>query len=353
MFTFRTFIIVDLQTAHALELLKYPSAWHLRVFDDPSCRHWQDKNGKGSSTNMGKGRGTSPNGMILAKEIILVAESQIIADNVFSLIYSSSLLAYPDKYRIEATSGIMIVTDSHDLLLEAGSLDLEFTRNEYLYIGVLILLKAWKKPELLYSIEKFAISLDLDSVSPHSVNPVYGKVFDNYDPSYHYHVIASYAVICAFSVLEEIGLEIRSSSKNPRFIKNDGEEIWNPVVYQETEKRLKEIGLSASYQFHWVERGEETEVQKHVKPKFGVRIYLNDPELRDTNMELIEAIHRCSYIRNFIASHKFKTQTQFISPYDVHNVQTVSRVLLINRLGLWPNLLNWRNDITNLHALIL
>jgi hypothetical protein len=259
--------------------------------------------------------------------------------------HSASLLAYPDKYRIEATSGVMKVDDTHNFLLTSGSLDLEFTRNEYLYIGVLILIKGWKNTSILYSIEKFAISLGLDSISPHSANPIYGKVFDNFDTSYHYHVIASYAVICAFSVIEEIGLEIRSSNQKPRFIKNEGDDVWNPLIYKTTDKKLKEIGLSASYNFQWVERGEETEVQKNVKPKFGTRVYPDQTEIRDVNIELIEAIHRCSYFRNYIASHKFKTLTQFLSPYDVHNVQTVSRILLLNSLGLWPNLLSWRDDI--------
>lgn len=110
----------------------------------------------------------------------------------------------------------------------------------------------------------------------------------------NYHVIASYAVICAFSIIEEIGLEIRSSAAKQRFIKEGENSLWNPIIYNETDNRLKEIGLSASYNFHWVERGAETEVQKDIKPKLGVPVYPDHLEIRDVNVELIEAIHRCS-----------------------------------------------------------
>lgn len=345
MITFRTFIIVDLKTARALEQLTYPAEWHLKVLQDPSLRHWEYADGSGFFTSMGNGNDQSANGMVPAKEVLILAESQVIADNVFSLMHSSSLLAYPDKYTIKSTIGLMEVKDSQVVDFKESSFGTYFTRNEYLYIGVLILLKGWGNPSKLYSIEKYEVSIGLDSFTPHSANPIYGQVFDNFNPSYHYHVIASYAVICAFSIIEEIGLEIRSGAAKQRFIKEGEKSSWNPVIYNETDNRLKEIGLSASYNFHWVERGAETEVQRDVKPKFGLPVYPDHLEIRDVNVELIEAIHRCSYIRNFIAAHKFQALTQFISPYDVYNVQSVSRLLLIHKLGLWSKLLSWRDYI--------
>ncbi|NOW94760.1 hypothetical protein [Mucilaginibacter sp. SG564] len=294
---------------------------------------------------MGTGEDHSGKGMMPAKEVLILAESEAMAENVFSLMYSSSLLAYPDKYKIKSTSGLREVRNSETIDFIGSSFGDYFIRNEYLYIGVLILLKSWGSPSNLYSIEKYEVTLGLDSFTPHSANPIYGQVFDNFNPSYHYHVIASYAIICAFSIIEEIGLEIRSSATKQRFIKEGASSVWNPVIYNETDDRLKEVGLSASYNFPWVERGAETEVQKDIKPKFGAPAYPGHPEIRDVNMELIEAIHRCSYIRNFIAAHKFKMLTQFISPYDVYNVQCVSRLLLVHKLGLWNNLLTWRDDI--------
>lgn len=345
MITFRTFIIVDSKTAIALEQLTYPAEWRLQFLDDPSLRHWEYTDGSGFLTRMGNGDNHSDKGMIPAKEVLILAESEAMAENIFSLMHSSSLLAYPDKYKIKSTSGLMEVRNSQTIDFKDSSLGDYFIRNEYLYIGVLILLKSWGNPSNLYSIEKYEVTIGLDSFTPHSANPIYGQVFDNFNPSYHYHVIASYAVICAFSIIEEIGLEIRSSAAKQRFIKEGENSLWNPVIYNETDNRLKEIGLSASYNFHWVERGAETEVQKDIKPKFGVPVYPDHLEIRDVNVELIEAIHRCSYIRNFIAAHKFQALTQFISPYGVYNVQSVSRLLLIHKLGLWSNLLSWREDI--------
>jgi hypothetical protein len=347
--SYHTFIIVDCETSFALMQLQYPSDWRLLCIDDPSSRYWQYKDGSGYVELAGNNPHHVTEAMVPMKEVLLVANTKATADNIFSLLHSASLLAYPDKYKIKSTNWLLRIDGERVVDFNTESFSYYFERNEYLYPGVLFLLNSWKDNTLLYAIEKFQVSIELDSFTPHSANPTYGQKFDNFDPSYRYHVIASYAVNCAFSIIEEIGLEIRTSSKKPRFIKNGEISFWNPVVYQETDDRLKEVGLTASFDFHWTERGNETDVQKDVKPKFGVPVFPGNSVIRDVYIELIEAIHRCSYIRNFISAHKFSELTQFISPYDVYNVQTVSRLLLIHKIGLWSMLLDWRQDIKTLY----
>jgi hypothetical protein len=347
--TYHTFIIVDCETSFALMQLHYPSEWKLLSIDDPSSRYWQYKDGSGYVELAGNSPHHVTETMVQMKEVLLVANNKATADNIFSLLHSASLLVYPDIYKINST-GWLLLTDHYKIPdFKTEFFFKSFTRNEYLYPGVLFLLNSWRDNTLLYAIEKYQVSIELDSFTPHSANPVYGQKFDNFDPSYRYHVVASYAVNCAFSIIEEIGLEIRTSSKKQRFIKNGLISSWNPVVYQETDDRLKGVGLAASFNFQWIERGDETDVQKDIKPKFGVPVFSDNTVIRDVNIELIEAIHRCSYIRNFISAHKFSELTQFISPYDVYNVQTVSRLLLIHKIGLWSTLLKWRQDIKILY----
>lgn len=183
------------------------------------------------------------------------------------------------------------------------------------------------------------------SYTPLSADPRHGQVFDNYIPSYNYHVRASFAIIAAYSIIEEIQFGIRSSAKKSRFIKVNETATWNPTIYSDMEAPLSSVGLSCNRNFHWVERGDLTEVQKEIKPNFGQLIYKGHKIIRDLDMELIEAIHRCSYIRNFIVAHKFKSYTQYISPYDVFNVQSVARLLLLHKLNLWETSRSWRTDI--------
>jgi hypothetical protein len=78
-----------------------------------------------------------------------------------------------------------------------------------------------------------------------------------------YGVAFAYAIILAYSVLEQLKLEIRASGKRPRNIKD----AWNPVVREDLEKRLREAGTDITEQFAWMVRGKKTLIERE-KPKF-------------------------------------------------------------------------------------
>jgi hypothetical protein len=71
--------------------------------------------------------------------------------------------------------------------------------------------------------------LKLDWFTPHSAAPSYGQIFTNSYIDYEYHVDAAFAIVAAFSVIEELGLEVRSSRENPRFV-GAAKDEWNPQV---------------------------------------------------------------------------------------------------------------------------
>jgi hypothetical protein len=52
-------------------------------------------------------------------------------------------------------------------------------------------------------------------------------------------------------------------------------------------------------------------------------------------MNIIEALHAASILRNFIFAHRFDKVAESVSPYDVHNMQTLARRLILNTLGLF------------------
>ncbi|WP_029034967.1 hypothetical protein [Salinimicrobium terrae] len=208
--------------------------------------------------------------------------------------------------------------------------------------------KIINKRDESYALEKLKISLELLSFSPQSADPMYGQIFDHYAFEKQNHTRAAFAIIAAFSAIEELGLEIRSSAKNPRFL-NSEKGQWNPKVLKNVLLRLEKKGIKESDTFDWIFRGEQTAIEKNIKPYFGIdsEWIKYGEKVRDKTLTFPEALHNASYLRNYIAAHKFKELTEFISPYDVFNVQMLARKLILESLGLWQTMLGRNKTVAN------
>ena len=191
---------------------------------------------------------------------------------------------------------------------------------------------------------KWRLSLDLDSFTPHSASPRRGQIFPTHYPDDTYHVKAAFAVIAAFSAIEELGLEVRSSSKKPRFI-GDSKDQWNPDVFDDIKNRLCAIGINPHEEFEWVIRGQQRTIEDEFKPVLGkASSWGNGNDVRDRTLSIADAIHYSSLVRNFIAAHKFSKFVGELGPYDVFNVQSIARRLIISSLGVWMKRID---DIVN------
>jgi len=73
------------------------------------------------------------------------------------------------------------------------------------------------------------------------------------------HVYLANAVTVAYSAIEELGLEIRASQKNPSKMR-DG--TWNPSVKVDVEARLRKSGIDTSSMAIWTLRGPKTRIEK-------------------------------------------------------------------------------------------
>lgn len=70
----------------------------------------------------------------------------------------------------------------------------------------------------------------------------------------------AYAIITSYSVIEELGFEIRGATKdNPSILPN---KEWNPDIRNNIIKRLKESNINIDEHISWMIRGEETEIEK-------------------------------------------------------------------------------------------
>lgn len=304
--------------------------------EDPSSLNWVDQESEPTLSSQVQLPTKKVSELLLdnnkrAFELIVYAENEDIAQDISNLIHAASLLIDPDIFHNPHTK---IVND-----MQIDSVWYEQYKqvniNKNMLLACLIVSKSWGYKELIYSLEKYRFSLELDSITPHSTAPREGQVFSVENRGYSYHVSAAYAFLSAYSIIEELGLDIRSNAKKHRFI-NNPEGKWNPVVKDDIIKRLSDIGIGEFETMTWLIRGTPSELYKEIKPSLGINTkWVDGEEVNDQEMKIYEAIHYCSYIRNFLIAHKFHEVVSSISPYDVHNVQILVRRLILRKLDLW------------------
>lgn len=310
--------------------------------EEPSECYWQSKDGKSFSHYMGgrKPKFAQKNDIPLM-ELLIEAESEEKAEDLLSIIQGGMLLAYPEPGLISNFVFIKEYIEEQNSWYKKNPHINYLKKIENVGFGCQIASKVIEDKQLIYAIEKYKVSIELASFTPKSAHPMYGQVFENYDIKHNYHTRSAFAIVSAFSVIEELGLEVRSSSVNKRFLNNKTGE-WNPKVLNNINKRLVKANIGTDLTFDWIYRGEPTKIEQETMPLFGIdsEWITYGKDVRDKTLTFPEAIHHASYLRNFIASHKFKELTQYISPYDVNNLQLLARQLIIRKMKMWETMLN-------------
>lgn len=333
-------MIVKNKHAELIKSLKFADAnFQIEFLPEPTGCYWESYDGKSevifsdSRINQNKlEKDTLP-----LLELLIKCENEDIAENILSLLKGSILLGLPSP----STSMLNLYVSKYNKSKFYINRTDSFHKLDNIAFGCQILEKIISDKECSYALEKYKVSLDLHCVNPYSIDPRYGQLYNHYDLKKQTHTRSAFAIIAAFSAIEELSLEIRSSSKTPRFLNNEKGE-WNPIVLTDMTNRLEKIGIKKEDTFDWVFRGEKTKVEDNFKPYFGYDSQWVEygETIRDKTLTFPEAIHNASYLRNFIASHKFKELTEYISPYDVYNVQALSRKLILEYLGMWKIMLD-------------
>lgn len=334
---FGTFIIMPRAIEKLVAGVGVPFHWRIAVTDDPSGRFWCDEEGRIALRRYGPRFPGDPSvrGLNRARQIIIQARSEYVADKVVRLIRTGALLGYPDLIRSPRVRGAYSISQVDRDIQESDDFASEFKSYDLAQYGCQTAARAWGHQDLLYALEKYQFSLEQDWFTPHSADPIHRQIFPNEYREEVYHVKAAFAIVAAYSVIEELGLEPRSSAKRPRFLPANSNQ-WNPVVLTDLEDRLRAAGVDPDEMEIWVRRGSPTRVEREMQPKLGTPAKWNRQYgVRDRRVRIPDAIHYASWLRNFIAAHKFRAITSAVSPYDVHNTQGIARRLLLHRLGLW------------------
>ena len=216
--------------------------------------------------------------------------------------------------------------------------------NDEIYYAGIMATKVSFRDSYVYAIQKLCFSyqtygaapIDLD---PHQRNLPTPNLVRPFPPSIRIRIAD--AIVSAYSAIEELGLDIRASEKDPSKGKRGD---WLPEKREEMISRLKLANINVDDTFVWELRGgrkciEEKKVftRKGEKAPWSFGLHVRDEEI-----ELVDAIDRASFLRSQIASHKFssaksgkKKLIKVLSIYDVANVQFLARRLILESLKLW------------------
>lgn len=196
--------------------------------------------------------------------------------------------------------------------------------------------KASFRRSAVYAISKYHFSVSLCNahlvdLDPHFATETFPKLKR---PIHQVHATTSIAL--AYGAIEELGLEVRASSKNPSTLPGG---TWNPVVREDLEQRLVKAGIDITDPINWQIRGNKTKLEAD-KPKHIHHTSIPSPwarwTVRDRMVDIVDAIAHLSWLRSHVSSHRLKpSKAGLLSMYDITNGQYLARQLILESMGLW------------------
>ncbi|OGU58376.1 MAG: hypothetical protein A2V66_10595 [Ignavibacteria bacterium RBG_13_36_8] len=244
-------------------------------------------------------------------QLIASSLSLIDARNFFTLDSIPQLVPL-EKYNEE-------IPKSHSNVMSVGRLDIPEAIN--------IATKASFKRKYYLSLLKYQLACELHSNDIMDLYPQYYNLSRN--PADHLRI--ANAIIIFYSIIEELGLEIRASKKNPSKINGK----WNPKIKAELESRLSKSNININETIDWSLRSTPTKIEKFKNLPLVKKSNWSTFNIRDSEILIVDAIAHVSWLRSKIASHKLNKAFTSLSIYDVANVNLLVRRLLLESLRMF------------------
>lgn len=265
-------------------------------------------------------------------EIIINAKSWISAQRALNLIVSSLILysGYPHLLEPE----FIAHNNTRPEFLEPEYRKIvegKFHSENNIPLACSIAAKASRCKKWVYALAKHKLSTSIYNVNPHEDLEPFCSPHLPLSEFPDDHVMFSYAIISAYSVIEDLGLDVRASQKKPSRIEGK----WNPPIKKSLEKRLTASRVDLNEPILWIIRGPKRKIEQIRKVPIFTKAPWAKGLIRDSKISLIDAIAYSEWLRGRIASHGVKKLTKVLSPYDVVNVQYLARRLLLEILGFW------------------
>jgi hypothetical protein len=272
-----------------------------------------------------------------AKEVMLWAKSEVDAQRAADLIHAGRLLIdgsnllshiYPGEHAPIQPANNNGDSNNEDLPgFPPGTL----VMTPLIPLACLVATSASLRLQYVYAMAKIRLSFETYSLPAMELDP---QRRDNVPKSRlpEDHVRLAFAIVMAYSCIEELGFAIHASSNKPSKI--DGR--WNPVVKEELEARLRRGHINLQEAFHWNLRGPRTLIEKRRLPEIVQKAKWARFQVRDGKMEVIDAINYVSFLRSKVSAHKAdKRLVRVLAVYDVANAQFLARRLLLEKMGFW------------------
>ena len=276
-----------------------------------------------------------------AKEVIIWAKNENDAQRVADLIHGARMLVdasnslshiHPGEHAPVLPIHTKVGSDEGDEFL-----DLRSVMTPLIPLACLIAARASSRLQYVYAMSKLRLSFEIYSLSTVELDPHYRENIPK-SPLAEDHVRLAFAIVTAYSCIEELGFEVRATSDRPS--KLNGR--WNPIVREELEARLRLGGVNLTELFHWNLRGARTLIEKRRLPEIVEKAKWARYQVRDGKIEIVDAINYVSFLRSKVSAHRAeKRLVRVLSVYDVANAQLLARRLLLEKMGYWRY---WGND---------
>ena len=180
-----------------------------------------------------------------------------------------------------------------------------------------------------YAVARYKFSVGLYSVHHMDMQPSYriGHPVSKHPDD---HILFSHAILAAYSVVEELGLNVPAGHGRPSRIKG----AWNPEVLADLEARLKQHRVGPDEEILWLVRGPATRIERRRPLPSGSAVSWTGWPVRDRRLPVVDAVAHGDYLRDRVVAHNTKDVTRSLTPYDVVNVQRLARFLLLSSLDM-------------------
>jgi hypothetical protein len=266
------------------------------------------------------------------KNIVINARNEKSAQKILDLITFSRCLIYEEYYDpLTDRNFLDIQGKKQPKTIEERVRKVTGSSFGHFQLACRLASKASYRKKFQFAILKCILSSQCYYINSHDLDPSEWHPEPFVLDSIEYIVRCSQAITLAYSVLEELGLEIRASNDKPAIIHGK----WNPIVREELIKRLIKAGINISENAVWMRRGTPTKLERKRPLIMPTKTEWAGNITRDCYIELIDAIARASWLRSKVSAHKINELTYSINFYDVANVQYLARRLLLDSVGLW------------------
>lgn len=193
------------------------------------------------------------------------------------------------------------------------------------YHASVIAAKAFNDYHKENAVFKYQLAREICDIHPIALEPYYTKGYSS--PFPYDHIKYAYVMVITYSVLEELGLEIRTNGELSTI--NDGTK-WNPIVLENLKCRLLENHINPDQKIPWTVRENMNRPYKKNIDQTTYCEWSDKKLVNDFDISVTDGILELSYIRSKMSSHGVGERVHGLTICDVENAYCLVRAILLN-----------------------